>query len=97
MNKKIFYYVLPLTGHHFKGNVCTMNQLLAAFMSWAEKLNINGDEAISLWFNGYFDSDRSLPNGLGLKSAGITKLTAEEAAKRLPEKTDYVDLSEFIS
>ncbi len=96
--KKIHYYTLPLTGHQFKGNVGSMNELVCRFMDWAKTIGISCDEALSLWFNGCFDSTASadpVPGGLGIKSWSQIKELAESAQAKMPKETEIIDITNF--
>ena len=101
MEKNMFFYTLPRSGHHFKGNATSLNHLMALFMTYCEKLGIECDEAISLWFYGSFDSNSredKLPAGFAMKSWEQIKLLAEGAVKKLPErKEECIDLSDIQS
>jgi len=53
MEKRMFYYSLPLTGHTFKSMVYNLDDLCYLFQRWAEKnYEIKPGEAVALWYLG---------------------------------------------
>ena len=91
---KMYFYTLPKSGHHFKGNAKSMNQLMAMFMNWSEKLGINSGEALAMWFSGSYDSykDDQIPGGFGFISWQEINGLAARGLVKMPKETEMVEL-----
>jgi len=92
--KKVFYYSLPLTGHHFMGEANSIQHLFLKFISWARKYHIGKNQAAVLWFCGSFNDANNLPIGKIVPEKEIEELI-KKLEKKLPKSTNVIDLNRF--
>ncbi len=88
LNKRVFYYSLPLFGNQFKGMAFDMAQLSAKFQIWCQQFGLTDSESFALFTAGsadyhFLNNDKKLEalahSVIGkLPKGGIVDLTPEE-------------------
>lgn len=87
MEKTVFYYAIPLTGHVFYGKVRNISSLTALFQDWCRKFGLDDTESLCLWTAGRQSGSQ---NGL---SEDTIMVTAHYVKHKLPESKAPVCLT----